>query len=326
MVDLTCNGQVSLFPNEPLTNEGFIYALRMIELSYGLQDFGWVYLLSIHPQVAQLPLLNKVFGIAYGYLKTIEQKRALQRGETLSDESFKYTWSWEQFLYDWIYAPNGKPFVDHGPSMSSLYSFWLQQFSGEGFYQVPLPPTCSFARWINDGVCSFDYSGFAELFGADITFRTTIKRCSDPGLPAIQLQCVGSACSALSRPLSCTSNPSCPRGMVCRALNGLQMQQFNFDALYLAAIAESNPTQIFNDTKNVPCAGSPYWSQDSVFFLDKFGQSTPGSPTVCQFNVTADWTRSEFWDNWVNKVYDGIQTLPNGLGRLLLLNYFKSWP
>jgi len=192
MVDLTCNGQVSLFPNEPLTNEGFIYALRMIELSYGLQDLGWVYLLSIHPQVAQLPLLNKVFGIAYGYLKTIEQKRALQRGETLSDESFKYTWSWEQFLYDWIYAPNGKPFVDHGPSMSSLYSFWLQQFSGEGFYQVPLPPTCSFARWINDGVCSFDYSGFAELFGADITFRTTIKRCSDPGLPAIQLQCVGS--------------------------------------------------------------------------------------------------------------------------------------
>jgi len=298
----------------------------MIDISERLRDTPtWLNLLAIQPFTANVPYLNKYFALVYNYFKNTEQKRALQRGETLSDQAFKFTWSWEQFLYDWVYAPNGKPDVDHGPIMSSLWRFFVEDNDDRGFLQVPLPSSCSYARWAKEGVCSFDYAGFGPLFNADITIRTTFKKCGDPALPSIQLQCVGKACPALSRPMSCASNSQCPGGLVCRSLNGNNMQQFNFDPLFLTAIAQGQSSRYLNDTRNVNCTGSPFWSEDSVFFLDKLGQTIPGSGGVCQLNVTADiYYPGRAIDIWIRKVYEGIQQFPGY--RLILLNYFSGWP
>jgi len=137
----------------------------MIDISERLRDTPtWLNLLAIQPFTANVPYLNKYFALVYNYFKNTEQKRALQRGETLSDQAFKFTWSWEQFLYDWVYAPNGKPDVDHGPIMSSLWRFFVEDNDDRGFLQVPLPSSCSYARWAKEGVCSFDYAGFGPLF------------------------------------------------------------------------------------------------------------------------------------------------------------------
>jgi len=276
--------------------------------------------------VYNVPLLNRWFAWGYNYFKGIEQKRATLRGESLSDEAFKFTWSYEQFLYDWVYAPNGKPSVDHGPLMSSYYQYFVDTFGDEGFVQAPLPDTCSYARWAKEGVCSGDYDGFGPLFSnADLTLRVTFRKCGEPSLPSMQIQCVGSACSTLSRPTSCSSNTQCPRGLVCRELNGPQMRQFNFDALYLAAIIEDRSSNYINDTKNVKCAGSSYFNKDVAYFLDKLGQTIPGSSSICQLNISTDFFKpgSTQVDEWVEKVYHGIKRFPGF--RLILLDYFKSW-
>jgi len=123
--------------------------------------------------------------------------------------------------------------------------------------------------------------------------------------------------------MSCASNSQCPGGLVCRPLNGPNMQQFNFDPLFLTTIAQGSPLRYLNDTRNVNCTGSPYWSQDTVFFLDKLGQTTPGSQSVCQLNVTAD-IYGRAIDIWIRKVYEGIRQFPGY--RLILLNYFSGWP
>jgi len=201
------------------------------------------------------------------------------------------------------------------------------------WYQASLPATCSFSRWEKEGKCSGDYTGFGDLFNTDITIRMSATNCGDENFPSIQAQCVGQACAAVfGPPVTCSADSQCPSGLVCRPLTSLGLSKLDFDALYLASIAEDNRNYFFNDTSRERCAGSSFFVKDLQYFLDLFGQSQPGGNAVCQLNVTRltpyfpepyDPEPNPTVQYWMNKAYQGVVTLGNV--RELLLGYFSSW-
>jgi len=290
------------------------------------------FLTAFTPATLNFPQLQSWGKIAYGWWKEIEQQRALERGDTLSDQAFELTWSYQQFLYDWVFSPTGQPPVDHGPDQSSLRSLLRDIILGprDPYYQVNLPTTCSYERWTKDGLCTGQYDGFGYLFGnkVDLSLRWTAKSCGSDTLPSVQLQCFGTACRALGGPpVSCKSVSDCAPGLLCSPLTSLQFKQYNFDAIYLTQLGQIDSYTFLNETAGVPCTGSSYYLKDTVWFADALGQSVPGSPSFC----TANWTIFNYGsyphyqalDQFARRAWQGTQ--PVGDVIEIVLNFFKNW-
>jgi len=325
LLDLNCDGQLSLLPNQGLNFPGIEHFLRL----YG--DLGYDPILMFtfleQPLSINLPLLTQLYSEAWNFLKGVEQQRANQRGDLLSDLAFSLTWAWEQFFYDWVYAPNGKPPVDHGPNMSNLRTFLFDAlFGGETPYEITLPPnTCSYARWAQSGICTGEYTGLGVLFNTDITIRVVAKRCGSAlsgKLPAFQIQCVGTGCSVFQAPVSCTSDAGCGKGLICRPLNSQAYVKTSFDPLFLAAIIEGTTSQFLNDTQTQKCAGYSYYQQDILSFLNKMNPSIGTNNNICLLNYTRV---SEPGVYATPELQWWLQTSVDVVGKLVKLAWFQDW-
>jgi len=96
------------------------------------------------------------------------------------------------------------------------------------------PTTCSYSEYVSTGQCAGQYTGFDSLFsGLDLTLRWTLTSCSSypTGLPALNLQCVGSDCAAFFAPSqiqACTQDTDCTSPSTCTAVsNTLLPTPFN---------------------------------------------------------------------------------------------------
>ena len=113
------------------------------------------------------------------------------------------------------------------------------------------PTTCTLSEYVSSGQCAGEYTGFDSLFGGlDLTLRWTLSSCSSypNGLPALNLQCVGSDCAAFFSPSqiqACTQDTDCTLPSTCTAVsNTLLPTPFN------SWLFTSNDSTCDNSNKN----------------------------------------------------------------------------
>jgi len=133
----------------------------------------------------------------------------------------------------------------------------------------------------------------------------------------------------LARPQSCSSNSDCSaKGFICQPLSGSRTYGV-FDGLFFAAIAEWNPSRYARDIREenrTKCASTSKWVQDTSYFLDRIGQTRPGSPTICVFNtslVVPPWDPNGYLQTWLRRAYGGLKHFPDY--DVLLMDFFKAW-
>jgi hypothetical protein len=303
---------------------------------YALSVYDPVYFsfLGFQPLTIKLPT-NVLYAYAAKYLKNYEQQRAVARGGILSDMAFSLTWAWEQFLYDWVQAPAGKPkpSVDHGPVMSSLRTFLQELLNSDQFYQVSLAPnSCSYERWVTGGRCEGDYTGFAKMFEVDATVRISAKSCGADTIPSVQALCVGAACDGVfGSPIACNSNLDCKGGLICAPLTDKTFLASNFDALFSAAIIEGSSRHFANDTRYAKCTGYKYYQKDCAHFLSQIGLRGNGVG-ICQLNWTkVTYTDTDYYyprqrptQHLMDWVRQAMEPLRRG-SRNINLNWFRDW-
>jgi len=134
----------------------------------------------------------------------------------------------------------------------------------------------------------------------------------------------------LARPQSCRSDSDCSaaKGFICQPLTGSRTYRV-FDGLFFAAISEWNPSAYEHDIRDdnrTNCAATSKWLTDTTYFLDRIGQTRPGSPTICVFNaslVVPPWDPNAHLRSWLRRAYGGVKHYPDY--DVLLMDFFKAW-
>jgi len=89
------------------------------------------------------------------------------------------------------------------------------------------PDTCNFDTWSKNGMCSFTFSGFSDLFGVDLRLNAYVKKCSSHEYPEIYVECAGTDCSLLSQPKFCNGNQDCTSYATCTSLEQMIQSLYN---------------------------------------------------------------------------------------------------
>jgi len=327
LLDLTCSGQVSVIPHQDSVPifPGFAPMMKL----YGMSRFDptFLFLLFAASGSATGVPLNTAYPIVKAAMLEFQQNRAKGRGMTLSQEAFEINFDYLQFVYDWIYATN-KPPVDNGPDMSSPRKMFQQLFGGN-IWQITLPKSCTYQRWISEGHCSADYTGFEELFGLDAVIRGSVKSCGPDKVPAIQVQCLGSACDTVfGHPQKCSTTSQCPSGMICTPLMDEKYKSDDFDGLFLASIIEGSSYYYYNDSTQNPGAGYQYFQKDLDYIANFLSAGKGSGPGLCVVNWTTIVTSSQYGRLYAtNGVIEWLQAAVSLFRSSwkVSLNWFSAW-
>lgn len=182
--------------------------------------------------------------------------------------------------YDYVFA-DPKPPVDFGPGMMNFRMFVKSEIFRERPWQITLPETCSYSRWVKEGVCSLEYTGFGELFAVcssvldpvDSVFRLTWQSAAMlKAVVVLTLFLLSNfsvlvlvntisnrigwrlACPAVFDTVTCSTDSDCARGLTCRPLNYAPMfSVYKFDPLFIASILMPRINELsYNLTKDLP--------------------------------------------------------------------------
>lgn len=149
------------------------------------------------------PAVNYLIGI-------IKEMQQCRRDGSLSNEAFEVRFAQVAgFLYQ---LTDPVTAINLGPDMSD----WTFEDVDK---RLRMPSTCTYSYWKANRQCKVSYSGFSELFNADIVLNAAISECPTKGLPEFYLECVGSGCTLLDKPVFCNSDANCPTGTVCKDAN-----------------------------------------------------------------------------------------------------------
>ena len=164
-----------------------------------------------------------------------------------------------------------------------------------------MPSTCTLDQYSSTGQCAGEYSGFNGLFGGlDLTLRWTLTSCAayPSGLPALNLQCVGSDCATFfsaAQLQACTQDTDCTAPSTCTALsNTLLPTPFNSWLFTRRDNTCDNSNRNALDVANyvrtylgLPTQSLPVSSSSSLGYCSmKWQQSVISSPSRWVANLT----------------------------------------
>jgi len=157
-----------------------------------------------------------------GEIKKIVSCRSADDGVLFNDQIFNIRYGLEGILY---YLTTGVTPLN----ITTNFDDWTDVLSNTTS-KINLPNTCTYAYWIQNGVCSVQYAGIKSLLGIDVTLRVRIRRCTasaTPGSIEVYLGCKGTDCFLFKDIRFCSSQSDCTDTTICYNIFNENMMNYN---------------------------------------------------------------------------------------------------
>jgi len=214
--------------------------------------------------------------------------------------------AWEMWTGDyWGYL-----FTYPTPAPFTTRSSWLSLFDSVSS-RITLPTTCTLATWQQTGVCALKWTGLQDLLNVDITIRARMRRCTanPEGIPEMYIECEGTDCANLFRPILCTADDQCSPDLVCKDLTSDSSLTYNnYNPLGLLLWGESSnayancPYQALEtipDTETCSTSLSSYYEmlREAVLAITGSTSTVSSGFSICTVDYDAVKDNGADWAN-----------------------------
>jgi len=239
--------------------------------------------------------------IAQSFINLLSDTQLCRFSPPLSLDQFLTAWGMWTADY-WSYL-----FLSPEPSTFTYRSSFLSIFS-PATSRLILPSTCTLESWQETGVCAVKWTGLQDLLNMDITIRGRMRKCSNStGIPEAYLECEGSDCASLFRPVLCNSNSDCSTNFVCKditAEDSLTYNNFNPLGLLLWGVDQNSSAtcpnlglDIIPPSENCASSLSSYYQmiREAVPLITGRQSTANSGFSLCTFDYDAVNNNANEW-------------------------------